>query len=55
MWTKDALHDLIATKLSNYQLIVAANREPYIHRPAGITRGGRLTATPHLLAEEGVA
>lgn len=35
MWTKEALHDLIATRLDGYQLIVVANREPYIHRRAG--------------------
>ena len=35
MWTKEALHELIETRLSEYQLIVVANREPYIHRHAG--------------------
>ncbi len=35
MWTKEALHDLIQTKLRDYQLIVVANREPYIHRHVG--------------------
>lgn len=35
MWTKEALHDLIQTKLCDYQLIVVANREPYTHRHAG--------------------
>ncbi len=35
MWTKEALHELIQTKLRDYQLIVVANREPYIHRYAG--------------------
>jgi trehalose 6-phosphate synthase len=32
MWDKASLHDLIKTKLSDYQIIVVANREPYIHR-----------------------
>lgn len=35
MWTKEALYDLIQTKLHDYQFIVVANREPYIHRYAG--------------------
>ncbi len=35
MWTKEALHNLIETKLHDYQLIVVANREPYIHRHSG--------------------
>lgn len=35
MWTKEALHELIQNKLRDYQLIVVANREPYIHRHAG--------------------
>src|SRR5713226_4805485 len=35
MWTKEALHDLIQTKLRGYQLIVVSNREPYIHRSCG--------------------
>jgi trehalose 6-phosphate synthase len=35
MWTKEALHQLIETRLSNHQLIVVANREPYIHRHVG--------------------
>ena len=35
MWNKEALHDLIQTKLRDYQLIVVANREPYIHRHVG--------------------
>jgi trehalose 6-phosphate synthase len=34
MWTREALHDLIDTKLRGYQLIVVSNREPYIHRLA---------------------
>ena len=35
MWTEDALHELIASKLSGQQIIVVANREPYLHRFAG--------------------
>lgn len=35
MWSKEALHDLIQTKLRDYVFIVVANREPYIHRHAG--------------------
>ncbi len=35
MWTKEALHELIANRLHNHKLIVVANREPYIHRFAG--------------------
>ncbi|MGH7455270.1 MAG: trehalose-6-phosphate synthase, partial [bacterium] len=35
MWTKEALHELIQSKLRNYRFIVVANREPYIHRYAG--------------------
>jgi trehalose 6-phosphate synthase len=35
MWTQHALHELIRTKLRDYQLIVVANREPYIHRRVG--------------------
>ena len=35
MWDKASLHDLIATKMADYQMIVVANREPYIHRFAG--------------------
>src|SRR5690349_6626167 len=31
MWTKEALHQLVATKLRDYKLIVVANREPYVH------------------------
>jgi alpha,alpha-trehalose-phosphate synthase [UDP-forming] len=32
MWTKDALQELIQTKLAGYRLMVVANREPYQHR-----------------------
>ncbi len=35
MWDKASLHDLIATKMSDYQMIVVANREAYIHRFEG--------------------
>ena len=35
MWDKASLHDLIATRLRDYQMIVVANREPYQHRFAG--------------------
>jgi trehalose 6-phosphate synthase len=35
MWTKNALFDLIQKKLGDYQLIVVANREPYIHHWEG--------------------
>ena len=37
MWDKASLHDLIATKMSGYQMIVVANREAYIHRFNGDT------------------
>lgn len=32
MWNRQALHDLIATKLTGVKFIVVANREPYIHQ-----------------------
>ena len=32
MWTKDALQQLIQTKLADYRFMVVANREPYQHR-----------------------
>jgi trehalose-6-phosphate synthase len=32
MWNRSALHNLIETKLTDYQIIVVANREPYVHR-----------------------
>jgi trehalose 6-phosphate synthase len=35
MWTKEALNDLVSTRLKDYQLIVVANREPFIHRQVG--------------------
>jgi len=35
MWTEGSLHRLIKNRMSEYQLIVVANREPYVHRFAG--------------------
>lgn len=35
MWTKDALQDLIQTRLRDHRMILVANREPYLHRFAG--------------------
>lgn len=35
MWTREALHELIETRLRDHRLIVVANREPYIHRVVG--------------------
>ena len=32
MWTRQALHDLIRSKMAGYQFILVANREPFIHR-----------------------
>jgi trehalose 6-phosphate synthase len=32
MWTKEALHQLVESKLRDYRFIVVANREPYVHR-----------------------
>ena len=32
MWTKNALQELIQTKLGDRRLILVANREPYLHR-----------------------
>jgi trehalose 6-phosphate synthase len=32
MWTKEALYDLLETKLGDHRLIIVANREPYLHR-----------------------
>jgi trehalose 6-phosphate synthase len=42
MWTRDALHDLIDTKLSDHQFILIANREPYQHRYSG----GKIECVP---------
>jgi alpha,alpha-trehalose-phosphate synthase [UDP-forming] len=35
MWNKEALHKIIEERLGDYQLIVVANREPYVHRRQG--------------------
>jgi len=35
MWTRQALHDLIAARMAGYRFIVVANREPFIHRYDG--------------------
>src|SRR5262249_7628895 len=35
MWDRNALDQLIRTRLQDYQIIVVANREAYIHRFAG--------------------
>lgn len=35
MWTKQALHSLVESRLRNYRFVVVANREPYIHRRIG--------------------
>lgn len=35
MWTRHALHDLIADRMKDYRFIVVANREPFIHRYSG--------------------
>jgi trehalose-6-phosphate synthase len=32
IWTKERLHDLIATELKGVRFIAVSNREPYIHR-----------------------
>jgi trehalose 6-phosphate synthase len=42
MWTKDALHDLVQTRLGDRPLVLLANREPYHHRFAG----GRIECVP---------
>ncbi|HYV39662.1 MAG TPA: trehalose-6-phosphate synthase [Gemmataceae bacterium] len=42
MWNKDALQDLIHTRLADHPLILVANREPYQHRFAG----GRIECVP---------
>jgi alpha,alpha-trehalose-phosphate synthase [UDP-forming] len=42
MWTKDALQDLIHTKLSDHRFLVVANREPYQHR----FKAGRIECAP---------
>ena len=35
MWTRQALRDLITERMKDYQFIVVANREPFIHRYNG--------------------
>jgi alpha,alpha-trehalose-phosphate synthase [UDP-forming] len=35
MWNKDALQELIHSKLRDHRLILVANREPYVHRSSG--------------------
>jgi trehalose-6-phosphate synthase len=35
MWDKSSLHELITSKLTDFQIIVVANREPYVHRFVG--------------------
>ncbi len=42
MWTKDALQDLIQTKLGGRRFILVANREPYLHRFVG----GKIECVP---------
>jgi trehalose 6-phosphate synthase len=42
MWTKDSLHELVQNNLRGHDLIVVANREPYLHRYAG----GRIECVP---------
>jgi len=32
VWTRQMLHDLIATRMEGYNFIVVANREPFIHQ-----------------------
>jgi trehalose 6-phosphate synthase len=42
MWTRDSLHEFIENNLREHNLIVVANREPYLHRFAG----GRIECVP---------
>jgi trehalose 6-phosphate synthase len=42
MWTKDALQELIHSKLGKRRLILVANREPYLHRFVG----GKIECVP---------
>ena len=32
MWDKGSLHELIEAKITDYPMIVVANREPFIHQ-----------------------
>jgi alpha,alpha-trehalose-phosphate synthase [UDP-forming] len=42
MWTKDALQELIHSKLGDRRFILVANREPYLHRFVG----GKIECVP---------
>jgi trehalose 6-phosphate synthase len=42
MWTKDSLHELVEQRLGDHDLIVVANREPYLHRYTS----GRIECVP---------
>jgi trehalose 6-phosphate synthase len=42
MWTRESLHDLIQNNLREHDLIVVANREPYLHRHVS----GRIDCVP---------
>ena len=42
MWTKDALKEMIHSKLGDHRLILVANREPYLHR----FNGGKIECVP---------
>ena len=42
MWNKEALYDLVQTRLRDYQFLLVANREPYQHRYLG----GRIVCVP---------
>src|SRR5690554_1092690 len=35
VWTREALHELIESRMKGYRFIVVANREPFIHRYDG--------------------
>ena len=61
VWTKEQLHDLVATRFRGVKVIAVSNREPYIHvRDGGTTRciipaSGLTTAVdPILRAANGV-
>src|SRR2546421_8806384 len=42
MWTKEALQNLIHTKLGDRRLVLVGNREPYLHRFVG----GKIECVP---------
>lgn len=42
MWTKQAVHDLIETRLGDHRFLIVANREPYQHR----FQSGRIECSP---------